>query len=136
MALASFLRRARGRRSPHPEVEFVVDLDKVTAVLVDVDDLSAYRVRVAAPPDASPLATERVHRLDDVLRATNVARLEDEGEAWLRPDAVRFHAAGQVPDDWDERFDAVCRAAATADGAVALRAVVVWPAAAEELGSA
>jgi len=109
-------------------MELVVDLEKVTAVLVDVDDLSAYRVRVAAPSDASPIATESVHRLDDVLRATNVARLEDEEVGWLRPDAIRFHAAGQVPEDWEERFDSACRAATTAGGDVALRAEIVWPA--------
>lgn len=108
-------------------MEFVVDLTKVTAVLVDVDDVSTHRVRVAAPPDASPVSTETVHRLGDVLRATNVARLEDEDVAWIRPDAVRFHAAGQVPDDWDERFASVCRGAKSAAGEVELRAAVVWP---------
>lgn len=133
MAPASSLLRALARRS-HPEMEFLVDLDKVTAVLVDVDDLSVYRVRVAAPLDASPHATEQVHRLDDVLRATNVARLVDEEAAWLRPDAIRFHAAGQVPEDWEQRFDAACRAATTAGGEVALRAEVVWPGGARATG--
>lgn len=108
-------------------MEFVVDLDKVTAVLADVDDLSVYRVRVVAPLDASPVASEQVHRLDDVLRATNVARLVDDRVAWLRPDAVLFHAAGQVPEDWEERFASHCRAAVTASGDVALHAEVVWP---------
>lgn len=108
-------------------MEFSIDLTKVTAVLLDVDDLSTCRVRVAAPPDASPVLTETVHRLGDVLRATNVARLEDEDVAWIRPDAVRFHAAGQVPVDWSERFDSVCREAMTAGGEVELRAVVEWP---------
>lgn len=108
-------------------MDFVVDLEKVTAVLLDVDDLSSCRVRIAVPADASPLDTDTVHRLGDVLRATNVARLEDEDVAWLRPDAVRFHAAGQVPADWDERFDRVCQAATSAGGEVELRAVVVWP---------
>lgn len=108
-------------------MEFVVDLTKVTAVLVDVDDVSAYRVRVAAPLEASPASADTVHRLGDVLRAANVARLEDEDVAWIRPDAVRFHAAGQVPDDWGERFDSVCTKAVTAGGDVELRAAVVWP---------
>ncbi|MGH8980996.1 MAG: hypothetical protein ACRDWE_08250 [Acidimicrobiales bacterium] len=108
-------------------MEFVVDLEKVTAVLLDADDLTTFRVRVAVPSDASPASTETVHRLGDVLRATNVARLEDDGLAWVNPDAARFHAAGQVPEDWDERFERVCGTAATAGGDVEVRAAVLWP---------
>ena len=112
-------------------MELVVDLAKVTVVLKDPDDLEWLAVRVGAPTDASPASPETVHRLGDVLAAANVGRLDPTGDAFVRLDALRFHAAGQVGPEWDERLAATCRSA-DAQGWVdrsdgSLRARVVWP---------
>jgi hypothetical protein len=107
-------------------VRFVVDLDKVTVVLSDPDDVDHLSVVVAGPPHANATSEATVHRLADVLAATNVGTLGADGTALLRADAVLFHAAGQVDDDWERRFADACRA--HVDGAVlASRATVVWP---------
>lgn len=106
-----------------------MDLEKVTAVFVDVDDLQHLTLRVAVPAEASPDSETTVHRLADVLVAASVAELDPDSAtvAWVRPDAVRFHAAGQVEEDWDERFEAACASAEARTGRAALQAVVVWP---------
>jgi hypothetical protein len=111
-------------------VELVVDLDKVTVVLAGADDVSALTVRVAEPSDASPDSHATVHRLGDVLEATYVGSLEDVRAAFVRPDALVFHAAGQVDDGWELRFAARCHELAQAgrtDADGRLRAPVVWP---------
>jgi hypothetical protein len=110
-------------------VELAVDLEKVTAVVVDPEDVETVKVRIAAPADASPCSEATVHRLADVLVAARVGELDPDSTttAWVRPDAVRFHAAGQVGEDWDERFEAVCSAGQARTGRAALEAVVVWP---------
>ncbi len=106
-------------------MELVVDLEKVTVVLADPDDVGSLRVRVAAPPDASVASPDTVHRLHDVLEATHVGRLHG-GAALIRADALAFHAAGGVGHTWDRRFAAGVGSAA-ADEAGMLRAPVVWP---------
>ncbi|MHB1584593.1 MAG: hypothetical protein ACYCU7_11185 [Acidimicrobiales bacterium] len=111
-------------------MELVVDLEKVTVVLAGPADTERFSVRVAAPPTASPEVAADVHRLGDVLVAAGVGRLGPSGDAYVRPDAVRFHAAGQVDDGWDDQFESMCRYAeekgwVDADGAV--QAHVEWP---------
>jgi hypothetical protein len=111
-------------------VELVVDLDKVTVVLAGADDAEQLAVRVAVPADASPDSHATVHRLGDVLEATYVGRLADPTLAYVRPDAIVFHAAGQVGDDWELRFADRCTSLAgegqtDADGW--LPAPVAWP---------
>lgn len=112
-------------------MELVVDLERVTVVLGEPEDTRRFAVRVGAPKGASPAAEADVHRLGDVLVAANVGRLDATGDAFIRPDAVRFHAAGQVGDDWEQRFAAMCAFAAErgwldpADGAI--QAHVEWP---------
>jgi hypothetical protein len=114
-------------RSHPDEVRLVVDLDKVTVVLADAEDVTQALVVVAAPSHASAASEVTVHRLADVLAATNVGTLQPDGTARLRADAVRFHAAGQVDDDWERRFADAC----TSDGdqvVVAAKVPVRWPA--------
>jgi hypothetical protein len=106
-------------------MELVVDLDRVTVVLGAPEDLEHVAVRVGAPADASASSAAAVHRLGDVLVAANVGRLAADGTALIRPDAVRFHAAGQVDASWEARFAVACASAAARDGT--LRADVIWP---------
>lgn len=104
----------------------VVDLEKVVVVIADVDDVSQASVVVVSPSNATAASSATVHRLADVLRATNVGTLEPDGTARLRAEALRFHAAGQVGEDWERRFATVC--VADGDGAVvAGSAPVIWP---------
>lgn len=110
-------------------MEVAVDLDKVVVTFGDVDAVDVVTLRVIAPPTASALEPASVHRLGDVLAATNVGRLEQGPvvRAWINPDAARFHAAGQVGPDWGERLEIACTAAAAAGGFAALEASVLWP---------
>lgn len=117
-------------------MELVVDLARVTVVLSRPEELDRLAVRVGAPEGASPDSAADVHRLHDVLTATSVGRLErldDPGRALIRPDAVVFHAAGQVAGDWEGRFAQLCRrAAARDDDAVPaleawVPAPITWP---------
>ena len=111
-------------------MELLVDLAAVTVVLGEPEDTGNFNVRVVGPPGSSPGSDADRHRLGDVLAAANVGRLDAGGDAFVTPDAVRFHAAGQVDADWTERFDAMC-AYATAKGWVdadgAIQAHVEWP---------
>lgn len=112
-------------------MELIVDLERVTVVLGRPDDLASAAVRVGAPAGASAASEADVHRLGDVLAAAHVGRLTDESTAWVRPDAIVFHAAGQVDAGWEERFTERCRQAAAAgevDDDGSLRARVAWPA--------
>lgn len=112
-------------------MELVVDLERVTVTLADPGDTRHFAVRVGAPATASPGVEADLHRLGDVLVAAGVGRLGETGDAFVRPDAVRFHAAGQVDEGWDEQFEAMCRFAADrgwvdeVDGGI--RAHVEWP---------
>lgn len=109
-------------------MRFVVDLDEVTVVLADAGDAGEASLVVAAPSHASGASEATVHRLGDVLVATNVGVLEQDGSARLRADAVLFHAAGQVDDDWERRFVAACDTGAQGP-VLAARATVIWPSA-------
>lgn len=106
-------------------MRFVVDLDKVTVVLVDANDVTRASVAVAAPSHATASSEATFRRLADVLAATNVGTLEPDGTARLRADAVRFHAAGQVDEGWERRFAEACRR--DGDSVVLAPAVVIWP---------
>lgn len=118
-------------------MELVVDLARVTVVLARADELDELVVRVGAPPAASADSEADAHRLHDVLVATNVGRLVDTGRAVVRPDAVRFHAAGQVSGTWEGGFARFCRHRRPADAATAtatetetegwVQAPVAWP---------
>jgi len=102
----------------------VVDLEKVVVVLRDADDVAQATVVVASPLSASAARAATVHRLADVLAATNVGRLDPDGSARLRAEAVRFHAAGEVDDDWERRLSCACQK--DGDGDV-VPATVIWP---------
>jgi hypothetical protein len=107
-------------------MRILVDLDRVTVVLADAGVLDTVSVVVVAPIDASDRSEAARHRLADVLVATNVGRLSADGAVVLRADALRFHAAGQVDDDWERRFADACRDGG--DGTVlAAPAPVTWP---------
>jgi hypothetical protein len=110
-------------------VRVVVDLEKAVVVLRDADDVTHATVVVAAPPSASGARQTTVHRLADVLAAANMGALGPDGVARLRADAVRFHAAGEVDEDWERRLTGACEKDGSGD---VLPAAVVWP----DLGSA
>jgi hypothetical protein len=111
-------------------VEIVADLQSLTVTLAGAEDTGKFAVRVAGPPDASGQRDADVHRLGDVLAAAGVGRLGPGDHAFIRPDAVRFNAAGQVGEGWEERFaamvdDADSRGWTADDGWI--RAHVEWP---------
>lgn len=110
-------------------MEALVDLDKVIVTFSDFDDLDRVAVRVVNPPTASASDDSAVHRLSDVLAATNVGTLERGGElrVWISPAALRFHAAGQVGPQWTARLEACCAAAESGSGPALLGATVIWP---------
>ncbi|HVC14196.1 MAG TPA: hypothetical protein VND62_04975 [Acidimicrobiales bacterium] len=113
----------------------VVDLDKVVVVFAEIEDVDTVSVLVTAPPLASAASDATVHRLADVLAATNIGTLEPDGTVRLHADAVRFHAAGQVDEDWERRFVAACLGGAgggagggaSGGAVVAAPAAVTWP---------
>ena len=113
-------------------MELVVDLQQVTVVLRDPDDVSSVVVRVDAPPAASVATLDARHRLADVLAATNVGRLDASGVAYVRIDAIAFHASGQVDDEWTARFEAArgrlggAPAQPSSEEGDLVAAVVVW----------
>lgn len=111
-------------------MEVVVDLERLTVTLAGAEETGRFAVRVAGPPDASGTSAADVHRLGDVLAAAGAGRLGPDGDAFIRPDAVRFHAAGQVGEGWEERFAAMADHTAakgwTADDGW-IQAHVVWP---------
>ncbi|HMD46363.1 MAG TPA: hypothetical protein VKG43_09395 [Acidimicrobiales bacterium] len=107
----------------------VVDLTNGIVTLVAPDDTDHFAVRVSAPAGAT--GSSSAGGLARILAATGVGRLDAGGDAFVDPEAVRFRAAGQVDDRWDDRFAAMCRFATTKgwtadDGAI--RAHVEWPA--------
>jgi len=111
-------------------MEVVVDLQGLTVTLAGAEDTERFAVRVAGPPGASGRHGPDVHRLVDVLAAAGAGRLNPGGDAFIRPDAVRFHAAGQVGEGWEERFTAMVDFAASKgwtaeDGWI--QAHVEWP---------
>lgn len=108
-------------------MRFVVDLERVVVILADPEDLTQVSVVVAAPGTASAASPSTVHRLAEVLAATNVGTIGADGTATLRADAVRFHAAGQVGGEWERRFAELCRDD-EAGSVVAAAAPVFWPA--------
>lgn len=110
-------------------MEVVVDLEKVVVTFRSIGDLDTAVVVVAVPSTASPDDEAVVHRLGDVLAATNVGELEATGarRAWINPVAARFHAAGQVDAEWSDRVEARCARSAERGGPHALEADVVWP---------
>ncbi|MDA8312050.1 MAG: hypothetical protein M0Z46_15870 [Actinomycetota bacterium] len=108
-------------------MRFAVDLDKVVVVLVEPQDVARASVVVTAPQHATRSSEATVQRLADVLAATNVGSLEPDGTVRLSAEAVRFHAAGQVDDDWDRRFADVCGAGSGGAEVVVAPAEVVWP---------
>ena len=111
-------------------MEVVVDLEAITVVLADPEALDRFSVRVT-PASASGASPADVHRLGDVLEAAGVGRPDESGDVFIRPDAVRFHAAGQVGAGWEEGFAGMCRYAESkgwvdpGDGWI--RAHVEWP---------
>jgi hypothetical protein len=111
-------------------MEIVVDLQAVTVILAAADDTDHFALRVA-DPGASASSEADVHRLGDVLVASNTGRLEDADRAFVRPDAVRFFAEGQVDEGWASRFGAMCAFAGEKgwmDPTGWIQAHVVWPA--------
>jgi len=109
-------------------VEIVVDLTTGIVVLADAEETDRFALAVSAPPSAG--AGSSAGDLARVLEATGVGRLDASGDAFIEPEAVRFRAAGQVADGWDERFTAMLDAARSRgwlgdDGAI--QAHVEWP---------
>lgn len=107
-------------------MELVVDLDAVTVVLRDVARFGELAVVVSVPPDASGDSDAAVHRLHDVLEASGVGMLDPSGAATVRVEALRFHAAGEVDDDWDRRFSEAWADRLAGEGTL-VRAPVRWP---------
>lgn len=109
-----------------------MDLERVTVVLSAPEDVDRLTVRVASTRGTAPATPADVHRLADVLEAAHVGRLDGPDDAFVAPEAVRFHAAGQVDDGWDDRFLRLCERAGGAGGVDPpdgfVRAKVVWPA--------
>lgn len=109
-------------------MELVVDLQAVTVVLSRPEDLARLAVRVGSPATASPAEPADVHRLNDVLAAAHIGRL-DGADALVDPEALRFHAAGAVGPEWEDGFAAMLEGAG-AHGWVKeglLQAHVTWP---------
>jgi hypothetical protein len=111
-------------------VELLVDLGAVTVTLAQAADTATFAVRVVVPVTATEGSEDDRHRLGDVLAAANVGRMDGD-HAFIRPDMVRIHAAGQVPEGWEGDFAAMIADAVgtgwvdPADGSI--RAHVVWP---------
>jgi hypothetical protein len=109
-------------------VDVVVNLGDGIVVLREPEDTGSFALRVAGPADAAPVS--HGEHLARVLEATGVGRLGPDGDAYVASDALRFMAAGQVDDGWDEQFESMLAYAGTRgwlddDGAV--QAHVVWP---------
>lgn len=110
-------------------MELVVDLQAVRLALADPEDLGRFSVRVGVPASASAAVPDDVHRLHDVLVSAHAGRLDDDGHALIEPESLRFYAAGQVDEGWEEAFAAMVAGAAAhgwvKDGLI--RAHVTWP---------
>jgi len=109
-------------------MELVVELESASMTLADPDDTKRLSVRVAGPPGAAPAT--HAERLGRVLSGLHFGRLGEDGDARLDRGALRFRAAGQVGDDWDDRFEGMCRYAESKGwvdpGDGALQAHVEW----------
>ena len=87
-------------------MELVLELESVSVTLAEPDDTKHLSVRVSGPPGAAPAT--HAERLERVLSGLHLGRLGRDGDARLNRDALRFRAAGEVSDDWDARFEAMC----------------------------
>jgi len=103
-------------------MELVVDLQVGTVDLAEPDDFKHFAVRVAGGTDRDRLAA--------VLADAKVGRMGGDGDAYVRPDAVRSLAAGRVGEAWEDGFAGMC-AYAAGKGWVAddggIQAHVEWP---------
>jgi len=109
-------------------VDVVVNLEDGIVVLREPKDTRSFALRIAGPADAS--SESHTEHLARVLEATGVGRLGPDGDAFVVADAVRFMAAGQVDEGWDEQFESMVSYAGTKgwlDDRGAIQAHVAWP---------
>ncbi len=81
-------------------MELCIDLDAITLRLVHVDDLSSLEVVVVNPPDATKEHSS--HRLGDVISARRIGTLNPDGTVAVSAEVLRFLAAGEVDETWEE----------------------------------
>ncbi|HEX3946747.1 MAG TPA: hypothetical protein VHW47_03540, partial [Acidimicrobiales bacterium] len=89
-------------------MEIVVDLETGVVALAGPGDMKGFAVRVGEPSGASGAVTGDRDRLAGILTSVGVGRIGGTGDAFVRPDAVRDLAAGQVGEDWAEGFAGMC----------------------------
>lgn len=89
-------------------MEVVCDLVARTVRLDEPDELGRFNVRVLGRPELD--GDGRAAELAAMLETAGAGRLDDGGDALVRPDWLRRSAAsGGVGPDWEERFGAMCR---------------------------
>ena len=105
-----------------------IDLETLVVRLVDPSELAGISVVVDSPAGATELT--HGHRLADVVAHRHVGALDESGAVAVDQSILRFLAAGEVEDGWEQSFDeAVERAAVSGalDPTGRLLALVVWP---------
>ncbi len=109
-------------------MELKIDLDNVLIKLVNPADFSVFRIVIGTPASARP--DTQSHRLGDVVAAQHVGVLRSDGDVAVEPDVIRFMAAGQGGDGWEQGFRAMISVAehqGWIDDRGRIQAHVVWP---------
>ena len=115
-------------------MELKIDLDGGTVDLVRPEELQGFAVLVEGAMGGDTDDQERsaaLLRLGEVLNAKDVGRLGGNGDAFIRPEALRTLAAGRVGEGWEDQFAGMCAYAASkgwideSDGTI--QAHVEWP---------
>ena len=109
-------------------MELVVDLEGIVVTLKESENLDHFSVSISEPVTATQRS--HAHRFADVVAARHLGVVDEHGDLALNPEILRFLAAGEVEDAWEEHFDVMLKEAGKAgriDPKGRLRTHVKWP---------
>ena len=104
-------------------MELHIDLDAITLRLVDLNDLSTLEVVIVNPPDATPHHSS--HRLGDIVSARRIGALNPDGTVTVSLEVLRFLAAGEVDEKWEEDLQVLLGGPRSSEGDSGI--TVRWP---------
>lgn len=113
-------------------MKIALDLEVAGVRIDEPNDVEALSVVIDAPSDANP--ARDAHRLGDVIERLDAGVLRGDGTLAVNFEMVRFLAAGQVDEGWDDRLVALmasARGRGELDDEGRLRVPVIWPSAAK-----
>jgi hypothetical protein len=113
-------------------MKIALDLEVAGVRLDRPDDVESLSVVIEAPSDATH--ARDAHRLGDVIERLDAGVLRHDGTVSVNIEMVRFLAAGQVDEGWDDRLVALmasARGRGELDDKGRLVIPVIWPSSAK-----